>query len=122
MFHLPDLPTVGYSTQRERELTDEIMMMMREIERDRARLLQIVVEGTAKWRRAAKDAFGLRAESDALDAIYDYFTLQACPPVVQRQLLDAQHNPGKWKAIVREAMPEIEAQLEGLRLVKKWGV
>lgn len=124
LFHLPDLPNAGYSTQRERELTDAIMMFMREIERDRMRLLTIVLEGKAKWRKVAGSIWrGHRVGEDhaLLDSIYDYFTLQACRPGTQRLLLKAAQNPAKWREIVRIVMPHIEREREALRLVKKWG-
>lgn len=122
MFHLPDLPNVGYSTQRERAGSDQIMVFMREIERDRQRLLTIVIEGREKWRKVARAVFGatLNIDDDTLDAIYDYFTLQAARPAAQYELLQAQHNPAVWRDIVKRIMPDIEAQRETVRLVMKW--
>ena len=57
MFHLPDLPNVGYATTREKTGSDMIMVFMREVERDRLRLLTIVVEGREKWRKVAAAVF-----------------------------------------------------------------
>lgn len=125
MFRLPDLPNAGYATQRERELTDAIMMFMRDMERNRLLLLTIVIEGKAKWRKMAGDIWrGLRVGEDhqLLDGIYDYFTLQACRPATQRLLLDAAQNPQKWRDIVRVVMPHLERERETLRLAQKWGV
>lgn len=124
-FRLPDLPTAGYATQRERELTDAIMVFMRDVERDRVRLLTIVIEGRDKWRRVAGDIWrGLRIGEDAglLDAIYDYFTLQACRPVTQRYLLRYAQNPQKWRDVVRLAMPHLERERDKLKLMQTWGV
>lgn len=117
MFRLPDLPNVGYATQREREGTDAIMTFMREVERERERLLTIVIEGREIWRHRARVAFGymLNIGDDTLDAIYDYFTLQAARPVDQRRLLAAAHNPAVWRDIMREVMPDLEAQREAVR-------
>lgn len=122
-FHLPDLPNAGYATTRERELTDAIMIFMREIERDRLRLLTIVCEGKAKWRAAAQSIWrGLKVgETDGLlDSIFTYFELQACPPRVQVALLKHQQNPAKWREIMRFAQPQIEREREALRLHRKW--
>lgn len=117
MFHLPDLPIVGYATARERAGTDQIMLFMREVERDRIRLLTIVIEGREKWRQVARAVFGttLGIDDEALDAMYDYFTLQAARPAAQRRLLEVMHNRPKWREVVREIMPDIEAQRETLR-------
>ncbi len=122
MFRLPDIPNVGYSTTRQKTGSDQIMFFMREVERERLRLLTIVCDGREKWRRIGRQVFGTTMEIDdaALDAIYDYFTLQAAKPANQRALLNAQHNPAKWRDVVREIMPDIEAQREGLKLLKKW--
>jgi len=120
MLFLGDLPNVGYATQREKELSDSIMTAIRDLERNRATLLTIVVEGRERWRVVAKSAFGLRVETDALDAVYDYLTLLACKPAVQRRLLDAQKSPDVWRLIVAEAMPDIEAQLQQVKLMQKW--
>ena len=125
MFHLPDLPNAGYSTQRERELTDMICDFMRQTERNRLLLLTIVIEGKAKWRKMAGGIWrGLRVGEDhqLLDSIYDYFTLQACRPGTQRLLLKAARNPEKWREIVRIVMPHLEKERETLRLAQKWGV
>ncbi len=124
MFHLPDLPTVGYATRREREGTDAIMLFMREIERDRLRLLSIVVEGRDQWRRIARQVFGtqLAIDDEALDAMYDYFTLQACRPKTQWFLLKAAKNRLVWRSLVAMVMPWLEREREKLRLMRKWSV
>lgn len=116
---LPDLPNAGYASQREKQRSDEIMIFMRAIERDRFRLLTIVLDGREKWRKAIP-AIWKRADDDIADAIFNYFTLQACPPSFQARLLKAQKNPDIWKLIVHEAMPHIEAAREQARLAEKW--
>lgn len=121
VFHLPDLPNAGYATARERELSDTIMTFMRDIERDRLRLLTIVIEGPDKWRRVCSNLWrGLGVETESVDEIYRYFVLQAARPIDQRRLLDAMKNEHHWREIVREIMPDIEAQRETVRLVTKW--
>jgi hypothetical protein len=118
MLHLPDLPNAGYATRRERELSDVIMTFMREVERDRVRLLTIVIEGRDRWRKVAGEIWrGHRIGEDhqLLNAIYDYFTLQACPPLTQYRLLRNSHNALRWRDIVKQAMPDIEREREALR-------
>lgn len=123
MFHLPDLPNAGYATQREKELTDAIMQFMRECERDRVRLLTIVLEGRERWRTVAQSIWrGLRiGEShDLLDSIFAYLELMACPPRVQAALLRNQKNPAKWREIMRFVYPQMEREREKVRLLQKW--
>jgi hypothetical protein len=97
-----------------------MMQAIRDLERQRGTLLTVVVEGRERWRKVAASAFGLQVETDALDAVYDYLTLLAVKPATARRLLDAQKSPDVWRLIVAEAMPDIEAQLEGLKLIRKW--
>lgn len=116
MFHLPDLPIVGYATERQKRGTDQIMVFLREIERDRLRLLTIVCDGREKWRRVARGVFGttLTIDDEALDEMFRYMELLACRPKHQRALLDTKH-PDEWRGVMRDAMPDIELQLEGVR-------
>lgn len=123
-FRLPDLPNAGYATAREKQLSDEIMIFMRDVERDRVRLLSIVVGGKDKWRSVAGDIWrGLRIGEDhqLLDSIYDYFTLQAVRPGVAKLLLSHAQNPQKWRDIVKMTLPFVERELEQLKLMRKWG-
>lgn len=54
------------------------MHFMRNVERERALLLSIVVDGIDKWRRTAKKAWsGLLIDRDLLDSIFSYFVAQA---------------------------------------------
>lgn len=118
---LPDLPDAGYATLREKQLTDLVCQFMRETERNRELLLTIVLTGRQAFRKKGGAVLrALHADDDLLDCIYDYFTLQACEPEAQRQLLRAAQNRDQWRAIVRQEMPKIEAQREGLRLLNKW--
>lgn len=121
MFRLPDLPTVGYSTRRDREGSDAIMDFVRKTERNRVLLLQIVVDGPAKWRKMAGDIWrGSAINLEAVDEIYRYLTLMAAKPLDQRALLDSMKNAARYKAAVAAAMPDIEAQLEQVKLMRKW--
>lgn len=98
-----------------------VQEFMRECERDRFRLLTIVLGGLVKWRRVAQSLWrGHRIGEDhqLLDAMFHYFELQACRPVFQRRLLEAQQNPAVWKDIMREALPDIEAQREAVRRIE----
>ena len=123
MFRLPDIPIVGYATDRERQGTDAIMLFMREIERDRLRLLTIVCDGKEKWRRVARTVFGtaLNIDDDILDEIFWYFTLQCARPRGQWYLMKARGNSLATRAIVRMLMPHIERERDQVRLLKKWG-
>ncbi len=123
MFHLPDLPTAGYATEREKQLTDSTMEFIRQIERDRFRLLTIVLEGRERWRTVAQGIWrGLRVgeHAELLDSIFAYLELMAVPPRVQAALLRAQKNPPKWREIMRFAYQHIEREREQVRLVQKW--
>lgn len=120
-WRLPDLPNAGYSTRAERELTDAIMNFMRKTERDRLRLVTIVLGGLSKWRSVAGDIWrGLPIDTDLVDSIYEYFTLQALDPLDQREFLDHLKNPAKKQEIRNRAWPALERQQEGLRLLQKW--
>jgi hypothetical protein len=122
VFRLPSLPHVGTSTWREKQLHDVICDFIRQIERDRPRLLTIVLEGRERWRKVAGQVWrGYRIGEDdgALNAIYDYLLLMACPVDVQVKLLQSPHNTLKWRELTRQAMPRIEAEREALRAVAR---
>lgn len=91
---LPDLPTAGYATTRERQLTDAIMMFIRDAERDRLLLLDIVVKGKEAFRKIAKKAWKhLKADASFADAVYGYLVLLAGEnPEGQRDMLIALEN------------------------------
>ena len=121
MFHLPDLPNAGYSTRKDREASDAIMDFLRKIERDRVRLLTVVVDGPDKWRRVAGSIFrGSNVDSEALDAMFRYLVLMAAKPADQRRLLDTERNAAQYRDVVTSVMPDIESQLHGLLLQRKW--
>lgn len=120
LFHLPDLPNVGYATMREKAGSDAIMLFMRKVERDRLLLLTIVTKGIREWHANARDAFGhsLSITDDILNEIFWYFTLMAMKPRFQRALLDARGNTLKTRAIIRAAMPDIEMQLAAVKALQ----
>ena len=121
MFHLPDLPIVGYSTRKEREGTDSIMDFLRKIERDRMRLLTVVVDGPDKWRKVAGAVFrGSAVDDEAVLAMYRYLVLMAAHPRDQVALVKTEHNAAKYRDEVTRIMPGIEAQLEQMQLHQKW--
>lgn len=98
---LGDLPNVGYSTHKQRETTDAIMLFMRGVERERRWLLKIVTGGREAWHQIAGKVWsvdssgrGLLISRDTLNEMYDYF--------------------------VRQAGPAPEQQLENLDLMDKW--
>ena len=121
LFRLSDIPDAGYSTHKQKEASDSIMLFMRGCERDRMTLLNIVLGGLPMWRKTARTIWRSLLIDDAiLDAIYHYFELQACQPEEQRALLKAEKNPAKWRDIMRAAWPGIEQQREALRVMEKW--
>jgi len=80
-------------------------------------LLAIVCEGRDKWKRVAGDiwrGYRIGEEDGALNAMFNYFQLLACPPRVQARLLKYPKNVLKWSEIMRQAMPDIEAEREAL--------
>jgi hypothetical protein len=125
LFHLPDLPNAGYATEREKTLSDAIMEFMRQTERNRVRLLTIVIDGKARWREVAQSVWGglrIGEDLDLLDSIYDYFVLQAAQayPLTQRALLDNLQNPSVRRDLLRELLPKLEVEREQLVLLDKW--
>lgn len=122
MFHLPDLPNVGYATRAERAGSDAIMTFMRDVERDRLRLVSIVCDGREKWRTVARDMFGhsVAITDDVLDEIFWYFTLQCAKPRGQIALLRARNNPDITRKIVAVILPHLERERERLRLQRAW--
>lgn len=123
-FHLPDIPDAGYESDRARHLSDEIMLFMRSLERDRPRLLTIVIEGIERWRKVAGEIwrpYRIGEDHQLLDSIFHYFELQAVRPGVQAMLLQVQQNPQKWKEIMDVTKPHLEREREDLRLMEKWG-
>ncbi len=75
---LPDLPTDGYSTRREREMTDEIMFFIRGAERNRILLLSIVCGGKDKFRSISRKAWKhLKCTTDLADSVFGYLELLA---------------------------------------------
>ncbi len=122
-FHLPDLPTAGYSTGREKELTDQVMLFMREIDRNRLRLLCIVLEGMTKWRTVAGTIWrGMRIaeEHSLLDDIFRYFEVQAAgsAPAVQAEMLRNAQNPLKWREAVTSLTPHWEYERDALMVMQ----
>ena len=83
---LPDLPNVGYSTRLEKEISDAVMFFMRDVERRRPLLLEIVIGGRDKWLEKARKVWGLRAilTTEKLDEIFRYFVMQAGPNPAQQ--------------------------------------
>lgn len=86
---LPDLPNAGYATQLQRELSDAIMFLLRGIERDRLLLLEIVIEGRAKWRKRFLAAYrAIKADQEFADAVWGYLVMLAGPnPDAQKAIL-----------------------------------
>ncbi len=80
MQHLPDLPTAGFQTPIQRELSDAIMFLIRGMERDRFLLLETVIKGRDLWRKRFKSAFrALKADDEFADAVFGYLMLLVGP-------------------------------------------
>ncbi len=94
---LPDLPTAGYASNRQKQTTDAIMFFMRSVERDRQLLLAIVVDGIDKWRKTAGTVWrGLLIDREILDSIFRYFIAQAGPnPAAQLLILHGESQQRK---------------------------
>jgi MarR-like DNA-binding transcriptional regulator SgrR of sgrS sRNA len=125
ILRLPGIPIDDHpATHREKLTHDVVQEMIRGLERNRFTLLTIVLGGKEKWRRHAQSIMaGLRIGEDhqMLDAIFSYLELLACAPRFQRRLLDAKNNPQQWKDIMREALPDLEAQREAIsRIERGW--
>ena len=95
---LGDLPNDGYSTKRERELSDAIMLFMRNVERDRKFLLAIVVEGKEKFGKIVlKEYRGLGLADRIVDEMFAYFVKQAGPnPIGQLEALLRMTNRERY--------------------------
>lgn len=98
---LPDLPNAGYSTRRERELSDAIMLFMRSIERDRIALLSIVIDGRGKFKSIMRKQYkGLESVGildNLIDKIFDWFEMSAGKyPIQQRDALLKMDNRTRY--------------------------
>ncbi len=98
---LPDLPNAGYATQREKQLSDEVMFYIRGAERNRLLLLANVCEGREKFRRVTKKAWKhLKVDDELVDAVFGYLVLLAGPhPEAQREELtkmESARRNGIW--------------------------
>jgi hypothetical protein len=91
---LPDLPVAGYSTRKQRELTDAIMFLIRGFERERLLLLETVILGRELWRKRFIKAFRvIGADEEFADAVFGYFVLLAGPnPEAQKAILEGQQR------------------------------
>ena len=89
MFRLPDIPNVGYATNRAKQTTDAIMFFMRGVERDRVKLLDIVINGVERFVRIARvELRGAAVDEDVLQSsVWRYFALQAMRPDYQQDVL-----------------------------------
>ena len=76
-FRLPDLPNAGYSTRKQREASDAMMVCLRALERDRLALLMIVFEGIDKWRGLARKAYGTLLSTDEIDEMFHVMSVWA---------------------------------------------
>jgi hypothetical protein len=114
---LPDLPNAGYATKRERAVSDMIQEFIRQIERDRVALLDIVCSGLGKWRKVCAGVLrGARMETELVDAIYHYLTLLAGDhPAQQLQNLLTMQHAKPW---LQQAGSEYQTPKEAEKAVR----
>ena len=98
---LPDLPNAGYSTRKQKELSDAIMFLIRGFERERLLLLETVILGRDLWRKRFKAAFRvIGADDEFADAVFGYFVLLAGPnPEFQKLAIEGdirQRTQQQW--------------------------
>lgn len=91
---LPDLPNAGYSSPKQKATSDLVMFWLRDIERDRETLLAIVIDGLAKWRKVAGQAWCLDSggrvsalSTELLDQVFRYMVMLAGPNPAQQLLI-----------------------------------
>lgn len=129
---LPDLPNAGYSTERQKATSDLVMFWLRNIERDRLLLLSIVIDGPAKWRKTAGNAWGLSSAGRAsavttelLDRVFQYMALLAGPnPAEQLLILMGQLNElekARWDKRQRTRKERQKALTGAMNDLRKYG-
>ncbi len=117
---LPDLPNVGYQSQRQREVSDQMMEFLRQIERDRLRLLIMVQHGRERWRVVAGGVLcNTRIDNDALDAMFDYLVLMSAHGTLRNELLANLKNPPKFRELLLTLQRGLEVEIAGLRGMAK---
>lgn len=121
---LPDLPTAGYATQKEKAITDAVMFFIRDIERDRLCLLDIVCGGREKFRRVLGKEWrhlGNAVDTDIKDAVFGYLVLLAGDhPEAQRdKLLDMRWRP-QAPMTASEAEARVRRSLEYVTARNRW--
>lgn len=91
---LGDIPNAGYDSPKQKATSDLVMFWLRNIERNRLTLLQIVTEGPEKWRKVAGKAWGLHTggrtsalSTELLDKVWDYMVRLAGPNPAQQLLI-----------------------------------
>lgn len=110
---LPDLPNAGYSTRKERELSDAEMFIIRGLERDRLTMLSIVIEGSKLWRdRFVKAYRCIGATVEQADDVFRYLVLLCGPnPDEQREtLLQQQRQAAQQRWDYRQSTQRLFAK------------
>jgi len=124
MFHLPEIPNVGYATNRAKETTDAIMFFMRGVERDRVKLLDIVIHGVERFVKIGRaELRGAEIDEDVLRSVWRYFALQAMRTDYQQDVMRRPHDLFHFNNVLKRAMPDIERQAQALEedaIRKKW--
>lgn len=86
---LPDLPNAGFSTKREKALSDAMMMFVRGAERDRLWLLSMVCDGPDKFKVVMRKAWrAWKVDDEDIEGTWRYLVLLAgAEPELQRDAL-----------------------------------
>lgn len=113
-YRLPDLPNAGYSTTRQREASDAMMICLRALERDRLALLMIVFEGREKWRGLARKAYGTLLSHDEIEEMYQVMSAWAGENVLGQMtaiLADRMRTPTErvWNVAPERSKAEADA-------------
>lgn len=107
---LPDLPNDGYSTRREKALSDEVMYFIRGCERNRRLLLKIIAGGKDRFRKIARKAWShLRVDTELCDAVYASLVAAAFPTYA---LAHGERRDWDYAEIMRMASTGFAALVE----------
>lgn len=96
---LGDLPNAGYVTQREKALSDAMMLYLRAFERmadGRQLLLMMVIEGFDKWAAIARKEFqAWRISDEELRATFAYMVQLAGRDPIEQLAQLVKIKPGR---------------------------
>lgn len=116
---LGDLPNAGYATQRERQLTDAVMMFIRGAERDRPWLLAMVCEGRDKFVAVFMKAHrAWRIDSELAESVYGYLVKLAGKnpheqlEALHQMMLERKFGPRHLQRITARSESEVRDRIQ----------